>query len=381
MRRLSPVITTQHGQHALIAASGSLGTRIQALHEKLLARVPVTDRIACVLHDPGTDMLKTFINSTRVGVPINGYEFPLRDSSSLSHLADSGEFRVIDDIPSVVNPDSPHSSWLLEQGYRSSFTLPMYDLSNFMGFMFFNSMQAEAFTPSRQRDLLMYANLMTMAIASERGAVRSILNSASVAREVAKLRDFETGAHLERMALYSRLIAKEVAGKLELDDEWIEHVFLFAPLHDIGKIGIPDSILLKPGRLTPEERTIMQTHVNLGLSLAERILERIGARSLPDSSVMTNIIGGHHEFMDGSGYPRGLAGDDVPIEARIVTVADIFDALTSQRPYKEPWSVADALVELERLTADGKLDPICVAALAAQAGKADWIREQYPDLD
>jgi len=373
-------VNIQHrGQHLLMSESGSLGERIKALHEKLLDRVPVIDRIACVLHEPGTDMLKTFINSTRVGVPINGYEFHLRDSASLSHLASSGEFRVIDDIPRVVNPNSPHSSWLLEQGYRSSFTLPMYDMGNFMGLMFFNSMLPDAFTPSRQRDILMYANLLTMAITTEREAVRSILNSANVAREIAKLRDFETGAHLERMALYSRLIAKEVASQYELSDEWIEHVFLFAPLHDIGKIGIPDVILLKPGKLDPQERAIMETHVELGLSLAERVLDRIGVRNMPDSSVMTNIIGGHHEFMDGSGYPKGLSGDAIPIEARIVTVADIFDALTSHRPYKEPWTIADALAELARLEAAGKLDPACVAALTALSGEAERIRDQYPD--
>jgi len=176
-----------------------------------------------------------------------------------------------------------------------------------------------------------------------------------------------------------RLIAREVAGQYQLSDEWIEHVFLFAPLHDIGKIGIPDAILLKPGKLTPDERTIMETHVDLGVALAQRVLERIGVQNMPDSSVMSNIIGGHHEFMDGSGYPRGLSGDAIPVEARIVTVADIFDALTSHRPYKEPWPVADALAELDRLTAAGKLDPACVAALTMHVGEAEGIRDQYPD--
>lgn len=367
------------GQHLLMSESGSLGERIKALHEKLLDRVPVIDRIACVLHEPGSDMLKTFINSTRVGIPINGYEFALQNSESLSHLANSGEFRVIDDIPSVVNPNSPHSNWLLEQGYLSSFTLPIYDMGSFIGLLFFNSMQRAAFTPSRQRDILMYANLLTMAITTEREAVRSILNSANVAREIAKLRDFETGAHLERMALYSRLIARQVREYYDLNDEWIEHVLLFAPLHDIGKIGIPDVILLKPGRLTADERKMMETHVDLGLALAERVLERIGVQNLPDSSVMTNIIRGHHECLDGSGYPRGLSGDAIPVEARIVAVADIFDALTSRRPYKEPWPVADALAELDRLTAEGKLDPACVAALTMCADEAERIRDQYPD--
>lgn len=369
----------EHRQHSFFLEGGSLGDRIRALHDRLLESIPVVDRVACVLYDPGTDMLKTFINSTRVGVPINGYEFALSESESLSHLSKTAAFRVIDDIPAVVNPDSPHSRWLLEQGYRSSFTVPLFDIGRFCGLVFFNSTKVAAFTPIRQRDLLMYANLLTMAIASEREAVRSILNSATVAREIAKLRDFETGAHLERMAHYSRLIARGVAQHYDLSDEVIEHIFLFAPLHDIGKIGIPDAILLKPGRLSPQEREIMETHVDLGLALAERVLGRLHVAGLPDSSIMTNIIAGHHECLDGSGYPRGLAGDDIPVEARIVAVADIFDALTSFRPYKKEWTVEDSLVELNRLATLGKLDAVCVSALRENVQEAKEIMQRLRD--
>jgi HD-GYP domain-containing protein (c-di-GMP phosphodiesterase class II) len=156
---------------------------------------------------------------------------------------------------------------------------------------------------------------------------------------------------------------------------------LFAPLHDIGKIGIPDSILMKPGKLDPEERRIMQTHVDKGVEMVEKIISEFKLGSMSDSSIMRNIVACHHEFLDGSGYPGGLKGDLVPIEARIVTVADIFDALTSRRPYKTNWSVKDALAELTAMAVQGKLDAHCVSALRRSLPEVEAIIVRYPDED
>ena len=133
------------------------------------------------------------------------------------------------------------------------------------------------------------------------------------------------------MAHYSRLIARSIAPVYSLGDEFIEHVYIFSPLHDIGKIGIPDRILLKPGRLDPEERKIMESHVQKGLDVLEKVLaekfallaQSTFSQSLPDSLVMRNIVGGHHEYLDGSGYPNGLKGDAVAIESRITAEPDI----------------------------------------------------------
>lgn len=369
----------RHNVSELLYQHEPLADKIKAMHERLLRSVPVIDRVACVLYDARSDLLKTFINSTRQGIPINGYEFALAESTSLSRLAETGDCRVIDDIAEVIRPDSPHSSWLLEQGYQSSFTVPLFDFEAFAGFVFFNSMQAAAFTPERQRDALMFANLLGMAILTERMLVRNILQSANVAREVARLRDFETGAHLDRMAHYSRLIAKGVADIYALNDEFIEHVFLFAPLHDIGKVGIPDAILLKPGRLDKDEWQIMQSHVELGLQLADRVITELKLADHADSKIIRNLIGGHHEMLDGSGYPAGLKGEQVPIEARIVTVSDIFDALTTERPYKQAWPFEEAFAELDRMAAAGKIDPCCVAALKSESDKARVIHSANPD--
>ncbi|HVX82197.1 MAG TPA: HD domain-containing phosphohydrolase [Devosiaceae bacterium] len=167
-------------------------------------------------------------------------------------------------------------------------------------------------------------------------------------------RDGSTGEHVSRVALLSRLIAES----LGLTPERCRIIYLAAPLHDIGKIGIADAILSKPGKLTPAETTAMRTHVTIGA----RILEQ-GSSELVRAAEL--IAQSHHERWDGKGYPEGLAGTDIPIEARIVAVADVFDALCSERPYKPAWPVEAARLEIRRGSGT-QFDPRCVAAFEAR---------------
>ena len=375
--------TDQAANQLVMHASNenTLTRKLEQLHGRILLTIPVVDRIACAVYDKHEDLLKTFINSTRHGKAITGYEYRLSNSESLSRLARTGEYRVLESIPDSLSPINAHSEWLLKQGYQSSFTVPMNDGKEFLGFIFFDSTQPGAFTPAVQRDLVLYCSLINMTITNELLSLRSLTATAEIARDFSNLRDFETGAHLERMAQYSRLIAREISAAYRLDDEFIEHMFLFAPLHDIGKIGIPDSILLKPGKLTDEERKIMEGHVDKGYDIVKKIIGDAGLGALSDSQVMTNIVYCHHECLDGSGYPRKLKGDEVPVEARIVTVADIYDALTTKRPYKEPWSSEDACKELDRLANLGKLDPHCVKAMRNISADAARIQSRYRDIE
>ena len=364
---------------ALIENSETLTARLGALHERLLESVPAVDRIACALYDPQEGTLRTFINSTRSGHAISAYEYPLSDSRALNELARSGDFRVLDEISSAVDSNSTHSQWLHEQGYRSSFTVPIYDGAGLLGFIFFDSLHPAAFTAQVQRDLVLYSSLISMSISSEIAAVQMAIESARVASQMTKYRDFETGAHLERMARYSRLIARRIAARHGRDDEFVESVYLFAPLHDVGKIAIPDRILLKSGPLDDEEREVMQGHVEKGMEIIERMMGKGGLHAFPDSAILRNIVLCHHELLDGSGYPRGLSGAQIALEARIVTVADIFDALTARRPYKREWTMADAFAELQLLAERGKLDAECVAALIEQADEVQAIMQRYVD--
>jgi two-component system response regulator RpfG len=163
-------------------------------------------------------------------------------------------------------------------------------------------------------------------------------------------RDEETGNHVVRMAKYSRQIA-EALGLSEAECDEIEYA---APMHDIGKIGIHDDVLLKPGKLEPQEWLTMQQHTTIG----HAILSNSQSRYIQTGSI---IALNHHEKFDGTGYPHGIAGTDIPLVARIVGVADVFDALLSQRPYKEPWSEAEAQDYLEQHSGT-QFDPICVEA-------------------
>lgn len=166
----------------------------------------------------------------------------------------------------------------------------------------------------------------------------------------AEYRDPETGAHLLRMANYSRLIAKNL-GLSSGDQELVREA---APMHDIGKVGIPDHILLKPGRLTDEEMVVMRTHSTIGADILSK-------SSSPLLQTAATIALSHHEKYDGSGYPHGLHSDDIPLYGRIVAVADVFDALTSERPYKPAWDM-DRAINFMRGQSGKHFDPACVAA-------------------
>lgn len=160
-------------------------------------------------------------------------------------------------------------------------------------------------------------------------------------------RDEDTGNHIHRISRYSRLIAE----KLGLSGELCDLIAQAAPMHDIGKIGIPDAILLKPGRLTPEEFVIMQQHTEVGYE----ILKDSPSKYLQTGAV---IALSHHEKFNGQGYPHGLKGDKIPLEARIVAVADVFDALVSNRPYKKSWPLEKAF-DYIRQEHGNHFDPDC----------------------
>jgi cyclic di-GMP phosphodiesterase len=159
--------------------------------------------------------------------------------------------------------------------------------------------------------------------------------------KLADYRDTDTGAHLERIGLYARIIADALSTQYdEIDMKWIDRIVLASSLHDIGKVGIPDSILLKPGRLTPQEREIMEKHALIGADTLLAIRSKLGPDEFIDMGI--EIALQHHEKWDGTGYPFGLSGEDISLAARIVSLADFYDAVTSKRVYKEAMSHEEA---------------------------------------
>jgi len=185
----------------------------------------------------------------------------------------------------------------------------------------------------------------------------------------AEYRDPDTGAHILRMAHYSALIARELG--LSVSDQTL--LLEAAPMHDIGKVGIPDAILLKPDRLTEHEMSVMRSHPLLGYKLlngsASKVLQA-GAE----------IALGHHEKFDGSGYPAGLVGEAIPIFSRIVAVADVFDALTSERPYKKAWTMEQSIGFL-KANSGSHFDPACVEAFLVDWAAVLAIKKRFQDED
>ena len=240
--------------------------------------------------------------------------------------------------------------------------------------------QGAHFLPAEQAALIALAELVITNLPRAGDPLAALRLTTAVAHDFMHLRDGETGHHLERVSCITRLIADGLAQSHGLSAAFIEAISMFSRLHDIGKIGIPDEILLKPGRLTPEERQVMDTHVPLGLEILQKLLAQYNIPDQPTTRLMANIIGTHHERLDGSGYPHGLRGEAIPLEGRIVAVADVFDALTSTRPYRRSASVSEGLARVQQLAEAGELDPACVAALQSQQQALQSLVDTYPDV-
>jgi putative two-component system response regulator len=183
----------------------------------------------------------------------------------------------------------------------------------------------------------------------------------------AEYKDNETGMHVVRMSHYSRILASQ----LNVSKRWVELVFQAAPMHDIGKIGIPDNVLRKPGKLDADEWAVMQKHVEIGGDI-------IGDSDSLLLQMAQEIALNHHEKWDGSGYPNQLKGEQIPLSARIVAIADVFDALTSVRPYKKAWSIEETLALLER-DAGTHFDPSLVPIFISKLDDILAIRDAFKD--
>lgn len=183
----------------------------------------------------------------------------------------------------------------------------------------------------------------------------------------AEYRDPETGAHILRMANFSKLIARE----LSLTKEEQRLILEASPMHDIGKVGIPDKILLKPGKFDLVEFEMMKRHAILGFELLDGSSSKV-------LQAGAEIARDHHEKFDGSGYPNGIMGQSIPIFSRIVAVADVFDALTSERPYKQAWAIKDA-IDLLVENSGKHFDPECVKAFLSAWKDIEVVRAKYKE--
>lgn len=262
-------------------------------------------------------------------------------------------------------PRAMFAGRLLREGFGAAVYLPLSNTPEGGMVLVFASRAAHAYSEEHLEWLANIAGQVKHSV--DRTVVMEdlVISAVSGLAKLAESRDPETGDHLLRMSLYSAIIAERLAAGDEyrgvLSPEIIRNIFRFAPMHDIGKVGIKDDILLKPGRLTPEERAEMERHPTIGGQVLRRCEMQMNAHGHSVFQVGIEIAECHHEKFDGSGYPAQQAGQDIPLSARIVAVADVFDALTSKRPYKEAWSIDKTMAAL-RDDAGEHFDPLVVAA-------------------
>jgi len=289
---------------------------------------------------------------------------PINDNSIAGYVAGRGTVLNIQNAYNI-SEDAPYNlnlSYDQETGFRTQSLLlvPMRHLDGrVLGVIqLINARNQDGETVAFAEDIaeLLLALASQAAVAVRNAHLRRDLEQAQLETIMrlgvaAEYRDKETGNHLNRMSRYSREIAKEMG----LDEQVCEHIFYASPLHDVGKLGTPDAILLKPGKLTADEYEIMKQHTTIGARI-------LSGSSSPLLRLAEQIAISHHEKWNGSGYPAGLKGEEIPLVGRIVAAADVFDALASKRVYKAAFSI-EKVLEIMHNDTGSHFDPSVIEAL------------------
>ena len=287
------------------------------------------------------------------------------NETSLDQVLESGEARIINDLEQYCEgaPLKLYNKMLLEFGIRASIALPLKVNKEPVGMIFFSSINKNVYTKEHSNFLSTLANSIAISLNQNIITKDIIFSSILALAKLSEARDEDTGEHMERMAKYSRLISKLLYENELYTDiitlEYIDKIYEFSPLHDIGKVGIMDDILLKPGKLTEKEFIEMKRHAQFGGQVLRTADKKLHDKGKSLFAIGIEIAEAHHEKWDGSGYPFGKKGEEIPLSARIVAVADVFDALTSKRPYKEAFPLEDSF----RIIEEGKgkhFDPTIV---------------------
>ena len=364
------------------AFHGNLDMIMNEIYKSIRTRMPC-DRIALAFLDSEENVIaETAVTSYNSRKLRSGFMEPMKNTS-LNILALTGEGRIINDLRAYAsnNKISESTGLLLEEGVISSITVPMMFDGKCLGFFFASSKEQDAYTEKSLHYVSRVINLMKQKFYIEYLLQEVIAETSNSFVGLMEEKDNETSDHILRMAHYSHITARIYHEIIEpLHPRFMREILWFSPLHDIGKVGIPDSILLKEGPLTPEQKIRMEGHVTSGV----RVIEKMNARlqklvSAPLMQTAVDIISGHHEKFNGEGYPEGLSGTAIPLAGRIAAVADVFDALTSRRPYKEAYTVEEALDIMEN-EMSGSFDPDVIKAFKTGMPEISRIYNRYKEI-
>jgi len=309
----------------------------------------------------------------------SGLKIPLDDPTSIHAQAFTEEYMVhLDDISETpgVNP--------LCDALGSALVLPIISNNGPVGVFDFGSRFPRTFKTGEIGMCSLIVDQMSYSLENIR-LVRELRDSRdAVIRGMAllsEIRDSHIGGHLNRICAMSRYMAEQLLerpGYHEVTHSFISTIERAAALHDVGKVGIPDAILLKPGKLSEEEFEEMRRHTSIGSELLLGLIDDFGEYAM--ISMGAEVAEAHHEWWNGQGYPNGLKGREIPLSARIVSICDVYDALTSKRVYKEAWSHEDTM-QVIRDGAGKQFDPDLVEIFLAKPKDLLRIRDQYPDRE
>ncbi len=359
---------------------------LQFVYDAFRKHIPY-DYIGIALFRQGADSLLEgaigVSDGSFAGLPkrMIGLAFPMEETS-LERLSRDRQPRIINDLEAHLagRALSEYNRILLEEGIRASITLPLVRQDKLLGFMFFSSRRTGVYNQRHCDFLETLSNAIVIAIEKNLFLDELLYSSLLALAKLAEARDEDTAVHLDRIKAYTALLCRclieDDVHVSRLTDDYVKDIVRFSPMHDIGKVGIRDGILLKPGKLTADEFEHMKTHTTFGANVlreAENNMIKLG-RSL--FRVGIEIADAHHERWDGSGYPIHRSGEAIPLSARIVAVVDVFDALLSRRPYKEPFSFEDAVRTL--VEGSGKhFDPQILDSFVRHQ---DCFRSQFDDF-
>ncbi|GMQ47477.1 HD-GYP domain-containing protein [Vibrio sp. 10N] len=349
-----------------VSHADTVGEALKRTHRSIQQQAPEIVRLAFASYDASYGTLRTFAHSTVIGRPLRHYSAPINADSSLGKSIARQTSRVLNDIPSQVTDTNGHSHWLLEQGYQASLSQPVYDNDQFLGVLFFDASQPHYFDSVSQEALIDYSAPLMTTITTQRRCINAMSDLGHSLRHTSFEHPDESQDHAYRVGQFAQLIGQHLAELYQLDDETLDHIVQFAQLHDIGKYSVLGSTQQSLWLEDWGNHLQLTAQIQHGLNLVNDLARQVHQQQHTCLQLLRDIIQYHHEYLDGSGAPNGLSHAQIPVSARIVTVANIFDALTSHRYYSESWSLTHALLELEKMVATGKIDGNCVQALRAQ---------------
>lgn len=306
------------------------------------------DRFSLSVYQENQDILVAYHATVRGDRPVflqRGFSQKLSDSSLKRIIDLQLPYRIINNLG---ERNSQSSRLLLQEGINANLTVPVMINQRLFGFLFFAHRQACAYTEEMGKIASLVSNIVRSRFYYSYALQKTLSVFGDGIVNIVEFKDDETADHTRRVSLYAELIANSLRDQDRITPQKADKIKEYAPLHDLGKIGIPDSILLKPGKLSPKEWNIMKQHPLIGGRIIrdanQKLVNQLGYGLLHTAY---NLIIDHHEWWDGTGYPQGKQGMDISIEGQIVAIADVFDALTTKRPYKEAFPIDQSLTMIK----------------------------------